>query len=209
MKYSALTPQPPKKKSKKSAPRGKLSFAIDEDGEDSSEASRAATPKLKSRGAENGKSLETYGDDTFVKRKLGPNSAVTVAPKFMTKSAIAKEAQTRDQLRKEFLAMQEAVKATEIAIPFVFYDGTNLPGGICRVKKGDHIWFFLDKARKVGAEMGVGSDTSRKGWARISVDDLMLVRGDLIIPPVCFPFSTGRTKLLIVVAFRFLLLHGQ
>jgi protein FAM50 len=118
------------------------------------------------------------------KRKLGPNTKISIAPKIMTKSTLAKEAQTRDHLRKEFLNIQEAVKATEIAIPFVFYDGTNVPGGICRVKKGDHIWFFLDKARKVGAEMGVGSDLSRKGWARISVDDLMLVRGDVIIPHV-------------------------
>jgi len=54
---------------------------------------------------------------------------------------------------------------------------------MCRVKKGDHVWFFLDKARKVGAERGVGSDLSRKGWARISIDDLMLVRGGIILPP--------------------------
>jgi protein FAM50 len=195
VKYSALTPQPVKKKSKKNAARGKLSFATDEDGDDSSEPSRVATPKLKARSvAGNGKSQENSADETAVKRKFGPNSSITVAPKIMTKSALAKEANTRDKLRKEFLAMQEAVKATEIAIPFVFYDGTNVPGGICRVKKGDHIWFFLDKARKVGAEMGVGSDISRKGWARISVDDLMLVRGDMIIPPVKPTLSMGYLK---------------
>lgn len=121
------------------------------------------------------------------KRKLGPNSNVVYAPKALTKSALVKEAQTREQLRKEFLALQASVKATEIVIPFVFYDGTNIPGGMCRVKKGDHVWFFLDKARKVGAERGVGSDTSRKGWARISIDDLMLVRGGIILPPVSLP----------------------
>lgn len=79
--------------------------------------------------------------------------------------------------------MQEAVKATEIQIPFVFYDGTDIPGGVCRVKKGDHIWLFLDKARKVGAELGVGGgDKSRREWARVGVDDLMLVRSEIIIP---------------------------
>ena len=108
----------------------------------------------------------------------------------MTKSALLKEAQTREQLRKEFLLLQDAVKATEIAIPFVFYDGTNIPGGICKVKKGDYIWVFLDRCRKVGAELGVGATgekaNSRREWARVGVDDLMLVRGEIIIPHVSF-----------------------
>lgn len=103
----------------------------------------------------------------------------------MTKTALQREAQQADVARQEFLAMRDAVKATEISIPFVFYDGTNIPGGRCRVKKGDHIWLFLDRARKVGAELGVGGDNSRRDWARINVDDLMLVRGEVILPPVC------------------------
>ena len=85
--------------------------------------------------------------------------------------------------------MQEAVRATEVDIPFVFYDGTNIPGGICRVKKGDFVWVFLDRSRKVGAELGVGEGnlaSSRKEWARVSVDDLMMVRGSIIIPHVGF-----------------------
>ena len=86
--------------------------------------------------------------------------------------------------------MQAAVRATEIAIPFVFYDGMNIPGGICRVKKGDHIWMYLDRARKVGARNGVrgGGDRSKKQWARVGVDDLLLVRGGIIIPHVCILF---------------------
>lgn len=107
----------------------------------------------------------------------------------MTKLALQREAQQADIARQEFLVMREAVKATEVVIPFVFYDGTNTPGGRCRVKKGDHVWLFLDKARKVGAELGVGGDRSRRDWARVSVDDLMLVRGEVILPHVrtrCF-----------------------
>jgi protein FAM50 len=125
---------------------------------------------------------------TTPKRKLGPNTSVGNAPKVLTRSSLLKEAQTREQLRKEFVVLQEVVKATEIVIPYVFFDGTNIPGGRVRVKKGDHVWLFLDKARKVGAEMGVGSEGGKRGWARISVDDLMLVRGDIIIPPVSFFF---------------------
>lgn len=127
------------------------------------------------------------------KKRLGPNATLSVAPKVMTKAALQREAQTREQLRREFLAMQELVKATEILIPFVFYDGTNLPGGACKVRKGDHVWLFLDRSRKVRAELGVGAAggvlggaagggagekaSVRKEWARIGVDDLMMVRG--------------------------------
>lgn len=79
--------------------------------------------------------------------------------------------------------MQSRVKRTEFILPFVFYDGTATSGGNCRMKKGDQIWLFLDRARKAGAEQRVGgAATSVKVWARISVDDLMLVRGDLILP---------------------------
>ncbi|KAL9601404.1 MAG: hypothetical protein Q9179_002879, partial [Wetmoreana sp. 5 TL-2023] len=66
------------------------------------------------------------------KRRLGPNTSITFTPKVVTKSALLREAQTREQLRKEFLVVQEAVKATDIIIPFVFYDGTNIPGGACK-----------------------------------------------------------------------------
>ncbi len=124
------------------------------------------------------------------KKRLGPNTAVSVMPKVVTKSTLLREAQMREQLRKEFLAMQKAVRATEIVIPFVFYDGTNIPGGHCKITKGDHIWLLLEKARKVGAERGIGGAgeraSSRREWARVGIDDLLLVRGELIIPHVSF-----------------------
>ncbi|KAJ8060314.1 hypothetical protein OCU04_010648 [Sclerotinia nivalis] len=141
----------------------------EEEGENNgtdSEPSRSGTP-----------------DTSNKKKKIGVNSNVSFVPKTLTKSALLKEAQTRESLRKEFLAIQEAVKGTEIAIPFVFYDGTNIPGGVARVKKGDFVWVFLDRSRKVGAELGVGEKAnSNREWARVGVDDLMLVRGGLIIP---------------------------
>ncbi|PQE03718.1 hypothetical protein CJF30_00006416 [Rutstroemia sp. NJR-2017a BBW] len=165
------------KKKKRKVGTPKLSFGVeDEDGGDeSSEANTPSNIESRSRSGTPNTGLE--------KKKIGINSNVAVAPKALTKSALLKEAQTRESLRKEFLQIQEAVKATEIAIPFVFYDGTNIPGGVCRVKKGDFVWVFLDRSRKVGAELGVGEKAnSSREWARVGVDDLMLVRGSLIIP---------------------------
>lgn len=107
----------------------------------------------------------------------------------MTKSALLRDAQLKEALRKEYLQIQEAVKATEFMLPFVFFDGKISGGGACRMKKGDFIWLFLDRARKVGAESAGrdgpgGSGAGRKDWARIGVDDLILVKGDIIVPHV-------------------------
>jgi hypothetical protein len=145
--------------------------------------------------------------------KANPNAPPP--PKAMTKAAMEAEAQARDTLRKEFLAMQESIKNTEIAVPFVFFDGTSIPAGSVKMKKGDYIWLFLDRCRKVGAELGVGgangASKARKEWARISVDDLMLVKGDVIIPHVRFSSKRffRRSLTNVWIALRILLLHCQ
>lgn len=184
------------KKKRKAVLKGKLSFGVgdaeeDEEGEESVTTSAAATPgtttpaKAPSRVSSPAPSVS--GENGLERKRLGPNADLTVAPKAVTKAALLREVQTREQLRKDFLSIQEAVKATEVIIPFVFYDGTNIPGGSCKVKKGDHIWVFLDRSRKVAAELGVGGGekaNNRREWARVGVDDLMLVRGEVIIPHV-------------------------
>lgn len=174
------------KKKKRKFGTPKLSFG-GEDEEDGGETTDTSVKPTKSSSASPRgiTPVERLG-----KKKKGVNASVGVVPKALTKSALLREAQTRESLRKEFLALQEAVKATEISIPFVFYDGTNIPGGVCRVKKGDFIWVFLDRSRKVGADLGVGEKAnSKREWARIGVDDLMMVRGSLIIPHVSFYIS--------------------
>lgn len=151
-----------------------LSFAADEEDD---YASVGATPNI------SGPSTPApMMEEEVVRKKLGPNAAVGVVPKAITKASLLKEAQTREQLRKEYLLMQEEVKATEFIIPFTFFDGTSIEGGTVRVTKGDYVWFFLDKARRIGAEKF--KEGGKRSWARISIDELMVVRGDLILPPV-------------------------
>ncbi|KAI8944824.1 XAP5-domain-containing protein [Xylaria longipes] len=164
----SAAPAKKKRKQKKRRMGGaKLSFGDDDDGgdEDSDGAENMSKSKSKS------------------KSKFKVNSSVSVVPRPVTKSALRHEAAEREALRRQFLERQERVKATEIAIPFVFYDGANIPGGTVRVKKGDFVWQFLDKSRKVGADLGVGEKANaRREWARVGVDDLMMVRGNVIIP---------------------------
>jgi protein FAM50 len=161
--------------------KGKLSFGIDEE-----EAEDPSSPAITSRSTTATPRSNTPLDsaDGAVASRLGPNTSIAFAPQILTKAAIAKEAETRERLKKEFLSMQVLVKATDFILPFVFYDGTNVPGGVCRMKKGDPVWLFLDKSRKVGAELGSGTDKSRREWARVGIDDLMLVRNEIIIPHV-------------------------
>lgn len=190
-KYRVTTPNaPPKQKKRKPATKGLVSFGLGDEEVESNGASSAATPRTTTPDIEPLRAVSPINEATE-KKRLGPNANVTFVPKVMTKSALLREAQTREQLRKEFLAVQEAVKATDIIIPFVFYDGTNIPGGSCKVKKGDYIWLFLDRSRKMGAKLGVGGsgekNNSRREWARVGVDDLLLVRGEIIIPHVGAP----------------------
>ncbi|GAB7361590.1 hypothetical protein MBLNU230_g1642t1 [Neophaeotheca triangularis] len=185
------------KKKKKSVKKGGgLSFNDDEDeGQQQQQqeerevtqtpgSNTPATKYVSSAPATDGEDSESTSTP-FVKKRLRPNSNAPFHAKALTKAAMAKETQLKEQLKQEFLRTQEAVKQTEFSIPFVFYDGSNTPGGVCRMKKGDFVWLFLDRARKMGADMASKAQTTdrtRKDWARIGVDDLMLVKGDLIIP---------------------------
>lgn len=148
----------------------------------------------------NGESEDSNSNPKKPGAKITANAAVGVVPRALTKAALRREAAERDALRKEFLILQEAVKNTEIAIPFVFYDGTNTPGGTVRVRKGEFVWVFLDKGRKVGAELAMGGDKNahaRRDWARVGVDDLLLVRGTMIIPHV----SNGQKNKVIPIVY--------
>ncbi|POS88229.1 hypothetical protein EPUL_000136 [Erysiphe pulchra] len=172
------------KKQKIGAP--KLSFQEDEESEGNNEETKLSIdPPLNEKDDVTFKSEKSLSSDKRlkIKSKISANVNLSIKPKPFTKAALLREEQIRENLRKEFLLLQENIKSTEIEIPFVFYDGTNIPGGTCRVRKGDYIWVFLDRSRKAGAELKIGERAnSKRQWARIGVDDLMLVRGDLIIP---------------------------
>lgn len=182
-----------RKKAKK-VKKALVSFGDDE--EDEGDAAPVVKPKKKKISQENGSEGADLdpgsSDGTDASKKSGKitaNASVGIVPRALTKAALRREAAERETLRKEFLALQEAVKNTEIAMPFVFYDGSNTPGGIVRVRKGEFVWVFLDNCRKVGAELEVGGEKNanvRKDWARIGVDDLLLVRGTMIIPHVSY-----------------------
>lgn len=164
----------PAQKNKKNKKRrkvggAKLSFGDDDDEEGGDDdAGDGNSDGAKGMGMGMGMSMGNGKS----KSKFKVNSSVSVVPRPVTKSALRREAAERETLRRQFLARQERVKATEIAIPFVFYDGANIPGGTVRVKKGDFVWQFLDKSRKVGADLGVGEKATRGANGRGSASTI-------------------------------------
>ncbi|KAL4902977.1 hypothetical protein BDW74DRAFT_55365 [Aspergillus multicolor] len=190
---------PPKKK-KKPLVKSKLSFGDDEEEEEDDQVFRKTkvkvaedstpTPTPAELSASRSATGTPLGSSAPPSRRITPNPNAPPPPKALTKASLKAEAEARDALRKEFLVMQDAIKNTEILVPFVFYDGTNIPAGTAKVKKGDQVWLLLDRCRKLAAELGVsgtsgaskGRKYNRREWARVSVDDLMLVKGEVIIP---------------------------
>ncbi|KAL4882627.1 XAP5, circadian clock regulator-domain-containing protein [Aspergillus karnatakaensis] len=187
-----------KKKRKKLLAKSKLSFGDDAE-EDDEEVFQKSKPKATDDSTPTPAELSAPQSGTNTpfdestgppSRRITPNPRAPPPPKALTKASLKAEVEARDTLRKEFLAMQDAIKNTEILVPFVFYDGTNIPAGTAKVKKGDQVWLLLDRCRKVAAELGVsgtsgaskGRKFNRREWARVSVDDLMLVKGEVIIP---------------------------
>lgn len=87
-----------------------------------------------------------------------------------TKQEIRKEEKLREQIRQEYLLKQEEIKKKQIKIPFVYYDGVSTPSKL-DIKFGDQIWIFLENARKI-----------KKEFHRLTVDDIILVKDNIIIP---------------------------
>lgn len=171
-----------------------LSFG---DGEDDDQDAQASEQSAKPKARVGGASTTTQDDEdstsepaTIVKKRFKPSSSVAVQAKAQTKSALAKEALLKETLKKQYLATNEAVRSTEFVLPFVFFEAKDMAGGKVRLKKGDFVWLFLERARKVGIELGergdgpMGLGGRRREWARIGVDDLMLVVGEMMIPHV-------------------------
>lgn len=168
-----------------------LSFGDEDEAEDGQAQEQNVKPEARAAGLSTQNDNEEENEPTtLVKKRFKPSSSVAVQAKAQTKSALAKEALLKESLRKQYLATNEAVRSTEFVLPFVFFEAKDMAGGRVRLKKGDFVWLFLERARKVGIELGergdgpMGLGGRRREWARIGVDDLMLVVGEMMVPHV-------------------------
>lgn len=116
-----------------------------------------------------------YEDDEEEEEPVLKKKAVVKNPSvdttgLKTKGQKDKEKSQEWNSRMGLVEKQKAMKLAPFVIRFVFYDGTQAPGQVT-VKKGDPIWQILARAQRI-----------KKEFHRLSVDDMMLVVNNLIIP---------------------------
>lgn len=152
-----------KKKNKKDA-KSKLSFSMDdenEEEEDDVHDDGPANKKAKLRNGENGKK----------EAKKNNLKNPTVDTSFLPdREREEKDRLEREELRQKWLQKQETTKAETVEITYSYWDGSGHRKSV-QCKKGDTIATFLEKCRQQVPEL--------KG---ITVDSLMYIKEDLIIP---------------------------
>ena len=142
-------------KKRKKVAKSKLSFAVDDEAEEES------TTRFKDE--------EDDNPSKRVKTRKNPNVDTSFLPDRDREEAERRE---REELRQEWLRKQEEMKKEEIEITYSYWDGSGHRKSVV-VKKGDEISTFLDKCKQQIPEL--------RG---VSVDNLMYIKEDLIIPHV-------------------------
>ncbi|KAJ9476836.1 hypothetical protein PHBOTO_000500 [Pseudozyma hubeiensis] len=168
-----------KKNKKAKKERAKLSFAYD-DEEEGDGGAGPSIPKGVSNGkrkrrsddtAINGNGLDDLEEDLVpIAKKTSlknPNVDTSFLPDRDREEA---ERRMREQLRQEWLLKQEEMKKEDVEITYSYWDGTGHRKTVL-CKKGDTIAHFLEKCRQQVSEL--------RG---ISVDSMMYIKEDLIIP---------------------------
>ncbi|SJX60379.1 related to xap-5 protein [Sporisorium reilianum f. sp. reilianum] len=167
-----------KKNKKVKKERAKLSFAFDDEDED--DGAGPSIPKAEVNGkrkrrsddnATNGDSLDDLDRAALPLTKKtslkNPNVDTSFLPDRDREEA---ERRMREELRQEWLRKQEEMKKEDVEITYSYWDGTGHRKTVM-CKKGDTIARFLERCRQQVSEL--------RG---ISVDSMMYIKEDLIIP---------------------------
>ncbi|KAF9171752.1 hypothetical protein BGX20_007003 [Mortierella sp. AD010] len=162
-----------KKKAKKTI--SKLSFADEEEEEEAQEDQSDDKSKKKRAGnGDNGNESEESSNNksdppVFKRAKFGkdPNIDTSFLP---DREREEQERKAREELRQEWLRKQEEIKKEVIQITYSYWDGSGHRKEV-ECKKGDTIAQFLEKCRQQFQQL--------RG---VSIDNLMYVKEDLIIP---------------------------
>ncbi|KAJ1967672.1 hypothetical protein H4R35_006643, partial [Dimargaris xerosporica] len=158
-----------KKKKKKPQKAGNvLSFNIDEE-DDNDDQTANESNSCAAAISETSSSSQASSAPPAKKIKFNKNPDVDTS--FLPdRERDEKERQVREELRQEWLKEQERIKAEIVTVTYSYWDGSG-HRRMVRCKKGDTIAAFLEKCRLQFHEL--------RG---ISVDNMMYIKEDLIIP---------------------------
>ncbi|KAF8163471.1 XAP5, circadian clock regulator-domain-containing protein [Crassisporium funariophilum] len=151
-----------KAKKRKKTAKATLSFAMDDEGDEegSGDLKEDDSPQ-------NGDDIIDGPPTKRSKLKKNPNVDTSFLPDREREEAERKE---RERLRLEWLSKQESMKKEDIEVVYSYWDGSGHRKAVT-CKKGDDIGAFLEKCRQQFPEL--------RG---VSVDNLMYVKEDIIIP---------------------------
>ncbi|KAF8743630.1 hypothetical protein AX14_001688 [Amanita brunnescens Koide BX004] len=154
-----------KSKKRKKIAKATLSFALDDEGDGEESAGADSSRRSVSKEQDDEASSEPATKKSRLKKN--PHVDTSFLPDREREEAERRE---RERLRLEWLEKQEQIKMEDIEITYSYWDGTgHRKSVIC--KKGDNVSTFLEKCRLQFPEL--------RG---VSVDNLMYVKEDLIIP---------------------------
>ncbi|KIM20468.1 hypothetical protein M408DRAFT_333795 [Serendipita vermifera MAFF 305830] len=148
-----------KVKKRKKVVKSKLSFADEEEGGGGDDDEEDERPAKRAKGSPAPATTKKVAKNPTVDTSFLPD-----------REREQQERELREQLRKQWLREQEELKAEEVEVVYSYWDGSGHRKAV-RVKKGDKISTFLEKARQQFPEL--------RG---VSVDNMMYIKEDLIIP---------------------------
>lgn len=161
-----------RKRKEKRGEKRKAMLSFDVDGEEEEDTSARGKGKANGNGNGNGKEKSGSPDEeasTSKKPKLTKNPSLDTS--FLPdRDREARERLEREELRKEWMKKQEVLKKEMVEITYSYWDGSGHRRSV-ECKKGESIAQFLEKCRQQFPEL--------RG---ISVDNLMYIKEDLIIP---------------------------
>jgi len=152
---------------RKKAAKSTLSFAVDDEVGEAGDGGETSS----ANGTGYNSPTTNIGDEDKptkrAKLRKNPNVDTSFLPDREREEAERRE---REELRQEWLRKQEELKDEDIEITYSYWDGSGHRKSVL-CKKGDTISHFLEKCRQQFPEL--------RG---VSVDNLMYIKEDLIIP---------------------------
>ena len=151
--------------------KSKLSFAFDEEGNDTSEVGTSSAYDSSAIPSRSVSVLDNDDETNPRPKRLKLGKDPTVNTSFLPdrereeKERIAKELE-----HEEWLKRQEKIKAETIEIQFAFFDGLSHLGSVT-VKKGEPIFNFIDKAKQQFAAI-----------RDVTTEKILFAKDDIIIP---------------------------